>query len=192
MSSALQTLQDKISPIAQNTDENLSQIQGTLSSMNALTQTAQTMLTAVDDINVSIASIAEDIRGYEQILKEISSISSQTNILAINASIEASRAGATGKGFAVVANEVRSLATKSSSTVQRAKEYTERIEQSIESINDNVANIVAKANETANNATSMVGILDQTSNHSADVTKNIQEISAITEEINASMSQLIN
>lgn len=192
VSEALQSLQEKIAPIAQNTDENLAQIQEALASMNTLTQTAQTMLTAVDDINTSVTSIAGDIKGYEQILKEISSIASQTNILAINASIEASRAGAAGKGFAVVANEVRSLATKSNSTVQRAKEYTERIEQSIESINDNVANIVAKANETADNATSMADILDQTSNHSADVTKNIQEISAITEEINASMSQLIN
>lgn len=189
---SIKTLKDKIEPIAKNTNENLEQNKNASTSMNVLVQTADTMLASINDINVSIASIANDIKGYEQILQEISAIASQTNILAINASIEASRAGAAGKGFAVVANEVRNLATKSNSTVHKAKEYTERIENSISSINDNVTNIVAKANETADNATIMTNILDKTNSYSSDIADNVREISTITENINTSMSRLVD
>ena len=103
----------------------------------------------VKELNQAMEGISESSEKISKIIDTIESIAFQTNILALNASVEAARAGAAGKGFAVVAEEVRNLASKSNEAAKATKEL---IDSSISAVIEGgrVADKVTQSLDTAN------------------------------------------
>ncbi|MFB4392198.1 MULTISPECIES: methyl-accepting chemotaxis protein [unclassified Pseudomonas] len=96
------------------------------------------MSEAVGDIGQAVNALAEQTQSIGSVVDVITSIAEQTNLLALNAAIEAARAGEQGRGFAVVADEVRSLA-------QRTRSSTEEIHQIIASLRAGAERAVSSA-----------------------------------------------
>lgn len=140
----------------QQVTETIESIQGLVSEvMNASTQ-AQGLATQAQDIS----KVLEVIRG----------IAGQTNLLALNAAIEAARAGEAGRGFAVVADEVRSLA-------QRTQDSTQEIEEMISGIQTGTQNAVGAMQNSASRA-------EQTLQRASGAGQALEKITAAISQIN--------
>ncbi len=146
-----------------------------------------------------IQTLAQDVGEISSVLEVIRGISEQTNLLALNAAIEAARAGEQGRGFAVVADEVRTLAKRTqesteeiNSMIQKlqggAKDAVLAMDEGIDTARSSVEN-ADKAGESLTTITSAIGMITDLSIQVATAT---EEQSSVVEELNSHIINIKN
>ena len=122
-----------------------------LSNIDSILNDTTTIKDMTDSIVSDIDNITEALSVYNSMIKDIEKIALQVNIIALNASIEAARAGSQGKAFNVVAEEIRALAQSSSNSAQHTKESSVIATEAISSVNEMMIKINQKVNASYEN-----------------------------------------
>ncbi|NDY58160.1 HAMP domain-containing protein [Desulfovibrio sulfodismutans] len=161
-------------------------------------------------LKTDMTSLGKQAESIGQILNVISDIADQTNLLALNAAIEAARAGEAGRGFAVVADEVRKLAEKTQSATKEvgdairgiqngARTNIANVEQAVQKIDaattlagksgEALAEIVTLVDLTTDQVRSIASASEEQSAASEEINRSIEDINRITSETSDAMQQ---
>lgn len=167
----VQQIFESINEVSQGNEESSCAIQ------NIVTQ-LEGVITTSNLLNNNVSQIQDALNKFSDASKEIIDIANQTNLLSLNASIEAARAGAEGKGFAVVANEVKILAEKSKEVAISTK--------SDESTVNSLMNQIVKISDDLSTKMDDISLSVET------ISASLQEITAKGEEIVAASENLVN
>jgi methyl-accepting chemotaxis protein len=156
--------------------------------------TVRSLVDEVEEMAERIQVMNTDANKISAVLSVIGDISEQTNLLALNAAIEAARAGEQGRGFAVVADEVRALAARTQNSTTEISDMLDRLLDGTEKVVNAMETTKERCNTTAEKTSEVSGSLDIVSNSvkqiddiSNQIATATEEQSAVSEEISRNM-----
>ena len=180
----------EITKVNEQTIEGKKVLSQSVDHIQQLSESVKNAVVVIEKLSVNSANIAS-------VLDVIRSIAEQTNLLALNAAIEAARAGEQGRGFAVVADEVRTLASRTGSSTQDIQRMIEELQRgvndavrSIESGASLTASTVSLASQTQDALDEILNSTSKVSDMSTQTATATEEQTHVTEEINRNLTEL--
>ncbi|WP_193188518.1 methyl-accepting chemotaxis protein [Nisaea sediminum] len=181
----------------------IQEISGQVGRASTITRTA---VEEIDSASGTVATVVESAKSVEDVVDLINDIAEQTNLLALNATIEAARAGEAGKGFAVVASEVKALANQTSSATdeitgqinsmraasENAAAAMKNITERIREIDDVSGSIAAAIEEQAASAREISSNANEAARFSAEVSRDIGEIDEASRTARSAVDKVRN
>jgi methyl-accepting chemotaxis protein len=207
---SINSVADSAAEVDRNSGSSLERIEAGNEALSKMIGEIVQVEDSVNDIATTAKNFIESVQTITNMTREVRDIADQTNLLALNAAIEAARAGEQGRGFAVVADEVRKLAEKSAATAGEIDQVTRMIGQKSDTVEaalqrglsslatsqehlEEVAMVLGEANAAVNQTTGgmsqiTASVREQTS-ASNEIARNVENISQMADATAVAVAQ---
>ncbi|MFY8283400.1 methyl-accepting chemotaxis protein [Pseudoalteromonas sp. SSMSWG5] len=204
VASAMTEMQAAVAEVAQNTEVAASSASESSNMAKQGNLSIEKMIAVISKVSNSIdesKQLASELeissKDINMVVDVIGGIAEQTNLLALNAAIEAARAGEQGRGFAVVADEVRSLARRTQASTQQIVDIVEQLQkksklmgESSDLCSDEISECVKQAQHAGSQIVEIEHSVEQIANMSIQIATACSEQNAVTEDLNRSIEQI--
>ncbi|MDR2304017.1 MAG: methyl-accepting chemotaxis protein [Treponema sp.] len=190
-SSAIEEMLANIKSVTRTLEQNAENVR-------QLTASSELGQESLQGVSRDVQEIARESEGLLQINTVMQNIASQTNLLAMNAAIEAAHAGEAGKGFAVVADEIRKLAENSGKQSRTISSILKKIKESIDLITDSVNTVLfqiqtigEKVRIVSDQESSILNAMEEQSHGSQEILESVAKLNEITQSVEQGSSEML-
>ncbi len=198
LATAMNEMQATVQEIARNTNDTAKEAEDASTRADHGAGMVQNTIVSIDQVAEEmeltagvIHQLGEDSRNISVVLEVIRSIADQTNLLALNAAIEAARAGEQGRGFAVVADEVRTLAKRTQDSTTEINKIISQLQQRTAQAGENMHKSQGLMNSTVGKARDAGASISEISSSASSISHMMTQVATATEE-QGSVSEELN
>ncbi|MFO6422090.1 methyl-accepting chemotaxis protein [Motilimonas sp. KMU-193] len=197
MTCAIRDIETQTVTASHTTHEFRTTVQESSELVNSCISSINSVAKQVDETVTAINALEQGTTQIGEVLNVISGISEQTNLLALNAAIEAARAGEAGRGFAVVADEVRNLAYSTQNSTKEIQTMIDNLQKltvaavnAMEQGKQKTRQTVDIAKETGENLSKIVEMVDRVNQMNAQIATSTTEQAAVAEDVGQSVVKI--